>query len=130
MLETAPVGFGKALGEGTGGIEQWAAASNTLGEDLDQIATATRTLQRDDRALVEQIGDRTKALNELPPPSDRVEVRIELAAEAAAKGLLTVGSRTPSAWWVPSYHAPFRPATARRGLAADRPPGRGYAVDR
>ena len=105
MLETAPVGFGKALGEGTGGIEQWAAASKTLGEDLDQIATATRTLQRDDRALVEQIEERTKALNELPPPSDRVEVRIELAAEAADKGVLTVGYRTPSAWWVPSYHA-------------------------
>lgn len=105
MLETAPVGFGKALGEGTGGIEQWATASKTLGDDLDQIAAATRTLQREDRALAEQIEERTKALNELPPPSDRVEVRIELAAETAAKGVLTVGYRTPSAWWVPSYHA-------------------------
>jgi uncharacterized protein (TIGR02231 family) len=93
------------LGEGTGGIEQWGQASKTLGDDLDAIATATRTLQREDRALSERIEDQNKALNELPPPSDRIEVRIELAAEAAAKGVLTVGYRTPSAWWVPSYHA-------------------------
>lgn len=105
MAETLPSGFGRALGEGTGGIEQWGIASKTLGEEFDAIASASRALEREKRALEERIAEKNKALAKLPQPSDRMEVRIELAAAAPASGELIVGYRTPSAWWVPTYHA-------------------------
>jgi uncharacterized protein (TIGR02231 family) len=105
MLETVPGGFGRALGAGSGGIEQWAAASKTLGDDLDAVAAAKRALEREDRALAEEIDEKNKALGELPPPSDRLELRIELTSAAPASGELIVGYRAPSAWWVPTYHA-------------------------
>jgi uncharacterized protein (TIGR02231 family) len=105
MLETMPGGFGRALGAGTGAIEQWSTASKALGDDLDAVASARRALEREDRALAEEIDEKNKALGELPPLSDRLELRIELASAAPASGELTVGYRAPSAWWVPTYHA-------------------------
>ena len=70
MIETVPGGFGRALGAGTGGIEQWSAASKALGDDLDAIAAATRALAREDRVLNERIEEKNKALGELPAPAD------------------------------------------------------------
>ena len=105
MLDTVPGGFGDALAKGDGGIAQWSVASRALGDELDIVASASRELQRDNRKIGERIDERMKALGELPPARDRIEIRIELAAAAPATGVLTIGYRTPAAWWVPSYHA-------------------------
>jgi hypothetical protein len=82
MLETVPGGFGRALGSGTGDIAQWSTASKALGDDLGAVATARRALEREDRGLAGQIDEKNRALGELPPPSDRLELRIELAPSA------------------------------------------------
>lgn len=107
MLETLPQGFGEALGAANdyGGFAQWSAASRTLGDELDAVAISNRALQREDRALAERLDERVKALGDIPSPRDSLELRIELAAAAPLKGTLTIGYRTPSAWWAPSYHA-------------------------
>ena len=107
MLETLPRGFGEALGEGNdnGDFVQWSAASLALGEELDAVAIANRALQRENRVLAERIEERVKALADIQAPRDSLELRIELVADAPLKGVLTIGYRTPSAWWVPSYHA-------------------------
>lgn len=107
MLETLPRGFGEALGEGSDaqGFAQWSVASRALGEELDAVAIANRALQREDRVLAERIEERAKALADLPAPRGSLELKIELVADAPLKGTLTIGYRTPSAWWVPSYHA-------------------------
>ena len=105
MLKTVPGGFGRALGENGGGIEQWSAASKTLGEELDSVAAATRALRIEDRQLAEEVEARRKELDALPPPRDHVELRIELAAAEATAATLSIAYRTPSAGWAPTYDA-------------------------
>ena len=132
MLETVPGGFGRALGSGTGGIEQWgdglegARRRSRCGCDGEAGAASARTAR-----LSEQIDEKNKALDELPPPSDRLEVRIELAADAAASGELTRRlSHAVGLVGADLSRAALDRRRRRRAVARDHPPGGGNAADR
>ncbi|MEO8667738.1 MAG: mucoidy inhibitor MuiA family protein [Bauldia sp.] len=105
MIDTTPNGFSRMLAENAGGIEKWSAASAALGADLDAVAAARRGLEIEKRAIEADKAAAQKQLGELPPPRDRVELRIEVSAEAAASANLSVGYRLPSARWEPVYDA-------------------------
>jgi uncharacterized protein (TIGR02231 family) len=105
LAQTLPAGFGKALGQGAPAVDQWAGASQAIGNDLAAVADAERQLHIEARGVEAEMATRQKALAELPPPRDHIVIRIELAAAAAASGILSVAYRTPSAGWVPSYDA-------------------------
>lgn len=105
LVESAPQGFGKALGEGTANIDQWNAAATTLGDGLAAVADQMRAAHIEQRELNRQLADRKKALDALPEPSEHQAVRIALSTEAAVKGSLTLSYRTQSARWMPTYDA-------------------------
>ena len=105
LIETLPSGFGRAIGQATGGIDLWAAASEAIGLDLAAVAEARRALERERRAIDEEKEKIRKALAELPPPREAVVLRIEVSAAEPASGALTVSYRVPSASWVPAYDA-------------------------
>ena len=105
LIEATPDGFGKALAEGTGNIEQWASAAATIGTGLAAVADEMRAARLEERALNRQRDEREKALAELPEPREHRAVSISLAANAATTGSLSISYRTPSARWLPSYDA-------------------------
>ena len=105
LIESAPTGFGKALAEGTGNIEQWNTAAATIGDGLAAVADATRAAHVEERQLNVQLVDRRKALAELPELTEHQTVRIAVAADAAATGTLSISYHTASARWLPTYDA-------------------------
>jgi uncharacterized protein (TIGR02231 family) len=116
MIQATPDGFAKMLAENAGGIERWTAASATLGADLDAVSAARRGLEIDKRAIDADLQAARKKLEELPPPRDRIEVRIEVSADAPATATFTVAYHVPSARWEPAYDAQL--STGDRGEAA------------
>jgi uncharacterized protein (TIGR02231 family) len=105
LIEATPEGFGKALAEGTGNIEQWSAAAATIGTGLAAVANEVRAARLEERGLNRQRDDREKVLADLPEPREHRAVRISLAADGATTGSLTISYRTASARWLPTYDA-------------------------
>jgi uncharacterized protein (TIGR02231 family) len=105
MIEVTPNGFAKMLATNADGIERWTTASAALGADLDAVAAARRSLDIEKRAIDRELKDAQKRLDELPPPRDRIELRVEVSADAAGDATLSVGYRLPSARWEPVYDA-------------------------
>ncbi|MEJ0013665.1 MAG: mucoidy inhibitor MuiA family protein [Bauldia sp.] len=105
LIESAPTGFGKALADGAGDIADWNTAAATIGDGLAAVADAVRAAHLEQRDLSRQRDVLSKSLADLPAPRDHMAVRIALAADAAAKGTLTVSYHTASARWLPTYDA-------------------------
>ena len=105
LIETTPAGFGAALSEGAGAIDQWATAAVTIGDGLAATARETQAAHIELRTLNEELEKQRKALAELPQPRDSIEVRVSLNAETAVQGTLNLSYRTPDAYWAPTYDA-------------------------
>jgi uncharacterized protein (TIGR02231 family) len=105
LIDATPEGFGAALSEGIGAIDQWATAAATIGDGLAKVARDTQAARIEQRALSEAIAEQRKALAELPEPRDSIAVRVALTADEPASGTLMVSYRTPAASWVPTYDA-------------------------
>ena len=102
LAESVPQGLAKGMAEGKA-IGDWLQTAEGLGierEKLDQHRAAVRI---DKRSVEKTIGARQKALDDLPIATPRLEARIELLANQAATGKLTLGYRTQSAGWNPAY---------------------------
>jgi uncharacterized protein (TIGR02231 family) len=105
LIEATPDGFGNALSEGLGGVDQWAVAATTIGDGLGEVAEAMREARIEQRDLNETLDQRREELNALPAAHDRIAVRISVAADGPTAGSLSVSYRTPAASWVPTYDA-------------------------
>jgi uncharacterized protein (TIGR02231 family) len=105
LIESAPEGFGKALAEGKGSIDQWNAASASVAAGLTEVADAARAAHLEERELNRQIEEKNKALADLPEVREHRAVRIALAADAGATGSLNVSYHLQSARWAPTYDA-------------------------
>lgn len=105
LIETTPTGFGTALSEGNGAIDQWTAAAVAIGDGLGEVADAVRRANIEKRALTEELDRLQKDLAALPAPAGGVSVRIALAAEDATAATLAISYQTYAANWVPAYDA-------------------------
>jgi uncharacterized protein (TIGR02231 family) len=105
LIESTPGGFGAALAKGNGAIGDWATAAVTIGDGLAAVAEASRAAHLEQRGLNETLAERQKQLAELPQPQDHIAVRIAVSTEAPTSGSLSIGYRTPSASWLPTYDA-------------------------
>lgn len=105
LIEATPDGFGAALSEGIGAIDQWATAAATIGDGLAEVAEAMRTARIEQRTLNEALEEQHRALADLPEPRDRIAVRIALSADSPTAGTVSVSYRTLAANWVPTYDA-------------------------
>ena len=105
LIEATPEGFGAALSEGVGAIDQWATAAATIGDGLAAAAKDMQSARIEQRTLNETLAGHRKELAELPEPRDSLAVRIAVTAEGPASGMLAVSYRTPVASWVPTYDA-------------------------
>ena len=115
LIDATPEGFGAALSEGIGAIDQWATAAATIGDGLATVAKDTQAARLEQRGLSEDLAEQRKQLVALPEPRDSIAVRVSLSADAAATGMLLVSYRTPAASWVPTYDAQL--ATGENGEA-------------
>ena len=105
LIETTPAGFGAALSEGSGAIDQWATAAIAIGDGLAAAAKEMQAARIEQRSLNEDLTKQREALTDLPESRDSMEVRISLSAESAVTGTLNVSYRTPDAYWAPTYDA-------------------------
>ena len=105
LIEATPEGFGAALSEGVGAIDQWATAAATIGDGLAAAAKDMQAARIEQRTLHEALAAHRKELAELPEPRDNLAVRIAVTADGPANGTLAVSYRTPVASWVPTYDA-------------------------
>ena len=105
LIETTPAGFGAALSEGSGAIDQWATAAIAIGDGLAAAAKEMQAARIEQRSLNEDLTKQHEALTDLPEPRDSMEVRISLSIQSAVTGTLNVSYRTPDAYWAPTYDA-------------------------
>lgn len=101
FAEVSPVGLGEK-GEARP-IAEWRSAFTTVAEEVAQADSAIRDAERRQRTLDREIA-RLEADRASKPPS-RLEVRIDLAAEAATKATLRVTYAVRHARWMPIYDA-------------------------
>ncbi len=104
LINEGPAGFAEFLGAG-GGIDQWAAAWQTIGRGLEQVLSGLREVALEQRDLERQIAALNVELAALPVPTAALEIRVEVAAAAAGNGTLTVTYQVGNARWVPAYDA-------------------------
>ncbi|MCX5580180.1 mucoidy inhibitor MuiA family protein [Kaistia terrae] len=115
LAESVPQGLAKGIAEGKS-IGDWVQTAEGLGlerEKIDQQRSATR-IER--RGVEKRIDERQRALDALPPVLPKLMARIELMANQAATGNLSLGYRTYSAGWSPAYDI-----SLALGEAADEP---------
>lgn len=112
LIQTTPTGFGAALSEGNGAIDQWTAAAVAIGDGLGQVADAVRAANLERRDLTKELQARQTELAALPAPLGRTAVRIALAADAPASAALSLSYQTYAANWVPAYDAQLVTAEA------------------
>jgi uncharacterized protein (TIGR02231 family) len=102
LAESVPQGLAKGIAEGKS-IGDWVQTAEGLGlerEKIDQQRSATR-IER--RGVEKRIDERQRAMDALPPVLPKLMARIELMANQAATGNLSLGYRTYSAGWSPAY---------------------------
>ncbi|SDO86336.1 mucoidy inhibitor MuiA family protein [Afipia sp. GAS231] len=101
FAEASPAGIGDK-GEARP-IAEWRAAFAAVGEEVASADTAIRDAERKQRELDRQIAQLEQ--DRAQKPSNRLEVRIDLAAAAATKATLRVTYAVRNARWVPLYDA-------------------------
>jgi uncharacterized protein (TIGR02231 family) len=101
FAEASPAGIGDK-GEARP-ISEWRAAFTAVGEEIASADAAVRDAQRKQRELDREIARLEQ--DRAQKPSNKLEVRIELAAAAATKATLRVTYAVRNARWVPLYDA-------------------------
>lgn len=101
FANTAPTGIGEK-GEARP-IAEWRAAFAAVGEEIAAADAAIRDAQLKQRDLDREIARLEQ--DRAQKPSNRLEVRIEVAAAAATKATLRVTYAVRNARWVPLYDA-------------------------
>jgi uncharacterized protein (TIGR02231 family) len=101
FAEASPAGIGEK-GEARP-LADWRAAFAAVAEEVANADTAIRDAQRKQRDLDREIA-RLQSDRNIKPPS-KLEVRIDLAAEAATKATLRVTYAVRNARWTPLYDA-------------------------
>lgn len=104
LINEGPAGFADNLGNG-GGIEQWAAAWQAIGQGMERVLTGIREVQQQSRAIDEQIAALFEQAAALPQPRVALEIRIEVSATAQATGTLEATYQVTNARWTPAYDA-------------------------
>ena len=101
FADVSPVGIGEK-GEARP-ISEWRTAFAAVGDEIASADAAIRDAQRKQRELDREIArlEQDKAQK----PSNKLEVRIELAAAAATKATLRVTYAVRNARWIPLYDA-------------------------
>jgi uncharacterized protein (TIGR02231 family) len=105
LIDATPDGFGEGLAQTVGGIDQWVKAATTIGDGLGEVAEGIRAAHIEQRGLNETLDKRRAELAALPAARDRIAVRIAVAAEGPATGVLSISYRSPAAQWIPAYDA-------------------------
>jgi len=115
FAESAPVGLGEK-GEARP-LAEWRAAFAAVADEVaaaDAIIRAAKVRQRDiDRELARLNAERTAN------PPRKMEVRIDLASDAAASATLRVTYTVPGARWAPLYDARLDTGAAERKPALE-----------
>jgi uncharacterized protein (TIGR02231 family) len=101
FAEASPVGIGDK-GEARP-ISEWRAAFTAVGDEIASADAAVRDAQRKQRELDREIARLEQ--DRAQKPSNKLEVRIELAAAAATKATLRVTYAVRNARWMPLYDA-------------------------
>jgi uncharacterized protein (TIGR02231 family) len=113
FAEASPAGLGEK-GEARP-VAEWRAAFAAVAEEVASADTAIRDAERKQRDIDREIA-RLESDRAIRPPN-RLEVRIDLAAAAAAKATLRVTYAVRQARWAPLYDARLDTGTK------DRKPG-------
>jgi len=101
FAETSPAGLGDK-GEARP-LSEWRAAFGAVSEEVAAADTAIRDAQRKHREIDREIA-RLESDRSAKPPA-KLEVRIDLAAQAATKATLRVTYAVRNARWTPLYDA-------------------------
>jgi len=101
FAETSPAGLGEK-GEARP-LSEWRAAFSAVSEEVAAADTAIRDAQRKQREIDREIA-RLESDRSAKPPA-KLEVRIDLAAQAASKATLRVTYTVRNARWTPLYDA-------------------------
>lgn len=102
LAESVPQGLAKGISEGKT-IGDWVQTAEGLGVEREKIDRQRAAIRIEKRGVEKAIGERQMAMDELPPVLPKLTARIELTADKAATGQLTLGYRTQSAGWSPAY---------------------------
>ena len=101
FAESSPAGLGEK-GEARP-LSEWRAAFAAVSEEVAAADTAIRDAQRKQREIDREIA-RLESDRSAKPPA-KLEVRIDLAAQAASKATLRVTYAVRNARWAPLYDA-------------------------
>jgi uncharacterized protein (TIGR02231 family) len=101
FAEASPAGLGEK-GEARP-LSEWRAAFTAVSEEVAAADTAIRDAQRKQREIDRQIA-RLESDRSAKPPA-KLEVRIDLASQAASKATLRVTYTVRNARWTPLYDA-------------------------
>lgn len=101
FAESSPAGIGDK-GEARP-ISEWRAAFAAVAEEVASADTAIRDAERKQRELDRQIAQLEQ--DRVQKPSNKLEVRIDLAAAAATRATLRVTYAVRNARWTPLYDA-------------------------
>src|SRR5262245_11520412 len=101
FAETSPAGLGEK-GEARP-LSEWRAAFTAVSEEVAAADTAIRDAQRKQREIDREIV-RLESDRAVKPPA-KLEVRIDLAAQAATRATLRVTYAVRNARWTPIYDA-------------------------
>src|SRR5262245_9656760 len=101
FAETSPAGLGDK-GEARP-LSEWRAAFTAVSEEVAAADTAIRDAQRKQREIDREIA-RLESDRSAKPPA-KLEVRIDLASQAATKATLRVTYAVRNARWTPLYDA-------------------------
>jgi uncharacterized protein (TIGR02231 family) len=105
LIETGPAGFADLLGAQGGGIDQWQAAWDLVGEGVFRVERSLRDVDLLARDIDEEIRELLDELANLPTEPPHLEILIETAAVAATELVLEVSYRVSNAGWRPAYDA-------------------------
>src|SRR5436190_12484980 len=115
FAESSPAGLGEK-GEARP-LSEWRAAFGAVSEEVASADTAIRDAQRKQREIDREIA-RLESDRSAKPPA-KLEVRIDLAAQAASKTTLRVTYTVRNARWTPLYDARLDTGTKDRKPALE-----------
>ena len=115
FAEASPAGIGDK-GEARP-IAEWRAAFAAVGEEVTLADTAIRDAERKQRELDRQIAQLEQ--DRAQKPSNKLEVRIDLATAAATRATLRVTYAVRNARWTPLYDARLDTGTKDRKPALE-----------
>ena len=98
-------------------LSDWRAAFGVVAEEIRSANEAIRTLRLKQRSLDDEIARVSQGLQ--ANPSRKMEVRIDLAADAQARGTFRVSYTVRGARWAPLYDARLDTGTRERKPALE-----------